>query len=94
VTRRLENCRLSIFFRKSHIEKLTDCDAYFEHTGEYYFERSPVIFEYIVDFFVTGSLSLLLSVRIGVFFLDSTDFFHTGKTDNSKCFAITIECYR
>ncbi|KIH44356.1 K+ channel tetramerization domain protein, partial [Ancylostoma duodenale] len=53
VSRRLENCRLSVFCRKSHIEKLTDCDAYFENSGEYYFERSPIIFEYIVDFFVT-----------------------------------------
>ncbi|KAL6742612.1 hypothetical protein Aduo_015744 [Ancylostoma duodenale] len=56
VSRRLENCRLSVFCRKSHIEKLTDCDAYFENSGEYYFERSPIIFEYIVDFFVTGKL--------------------------------------
>ncbi|XGW02247.1 hypothetical protein V3C99_014355 [Haemonchus contortus] len=56
ISRRLDSCRLSAFCRKSHIEKLTDCDAYFEHAGEYYFERSPIIFEYIVDFFITGKL--------------------------------------
>ncbi|VDM58231.1 unnamed protein product [Angiostrongylus costaricensis] len=45
IARLLDDCRLSAFCRKSHIERLTDCDAYFEHADEYYFERSPVIFE-------------------------------------------------
>ncbi|KAJ1365297.1 hypothetical protein KIN20_025559 [Parelaphostrongylus tenuis] len=56
ITRRVDDCRLSAFCRKSHIERLTDCDAYFEHADEYYFERSPIIFEYIVDFFISGKL--------------------------------------
>ncbi|KJH45695.1 K+ channel tetramerization domain protein [Dictyocaulus viviparus] len=54
IVQRLDGCRLSAFCRKSHVEKLSDCDAYFEHADEYYFERSPIVFEYIVDFFVTG----------------------------------------
>uniref|UniRef100_A0A7E4UYT2 BTB domain-containing protein n=1 Tax=Panagrellus redivivus TaxID=6233 RepID=A0A7E4UYT2_PANRE len=48
--------RLSTFAQKSHIERLTECDSYFEHSEEYYFERSPIIFEYIIDFYITGRL--------------------------------------
>lgn len=56
VTRRLATSRLAVFCEKSHVERLTDCDAYFDATSEYYFERSPIIFEYVVDFYVTGKL--------------------------------------
>uniref|UniRef100_A0A914QJV8 Potassium channel tetramerisation-type BTB domain-containing protein n=1 Tax=Panagrolaimus davidi TaxID=227884 RepID=A0A914QJV8_9BILA len=45
-----------MFCKKSHIERLTDCDSYFEHSHEYYFERSPIIFEYIIDYYITGKL--------------------------------------
>ncbi|GMS82085.1 hypothetical protein PENTCL1PPCAC_4260, partial [Pristionchus entomophagus] len=50
------NTRLSIFATKSHVERLTDCDAYFDDTGEYYFERSPIIFECVLDFYLIGKL--------------------------------------
>lgn len=33
---------------------MTECDAFFAQTGAYYFEKSPTIFEYIVDFYITG----------------------------------------
>ncbi|CAB3397623.1 unnamed protein product [Caenorhabditis bovis] len=56
ITRRLATSRLAVFCEKSHVERLTDCDAYFESTAEYYFERSPIIFEYVVDFYTTGKL--------------------------------------
>lgn len=48
--------RLAAFCKKSHVERLTDCDCFFEQTEEYYFERSPIIFEYIIDFYITGKL--------------------------------------
>ncbi|KAF8382274.1 kvs-3 [Pristionchus pacificus] len=50
------NTRLSVFASKSHVERLTDCDAYFDDTGEYYFERSPIIFECVIDFYLMGKL--------------------------------------
>ncbi|TKR87790.1 hypothetical protein L596_012137 [Steinernema carpocapsae] len=53
---RLETGRLATFAARSHNERLIECDAYFEATKEYYFERSPIIFEYIVDFYTTGKL--------------------------------------
>ncbi|CAI4223655.1 unnamed protein product [Auanema sp. JU1783] len=56
VNRRLETSRLSVFCQKNHVERLTDCDAYFESNNEYYFERSPIIFEYVVDYYITGKL--------------------------------------
>uniref|UniRef100_A0A8R1HYU9 BTB domain-containing protein n=1 Tax=Caenorhabditis japonica TaxID=281687 RepID=A0A8R1HYU9_CAEJA len=56
VTRRLATSRLAVFAEKTHVERLTDCDAYFESSSEYYFERSPIIFEYVVDFYITGKL--------------------------------------
>ena len=53
------------------MERLTECDAFFEvnkekrnksqsfqTSDEYYFERSPAIFEYIVDFYITGKRAL------------------------------------
>ncbi|KAE9553597.1 hypothetical protein FO519_003192 [Halicephalobus sp. NKZ332] len=48
--------KLAAFCRKSHVERLTDCDTFFEQSEEYYFERSPLIFEYIIDFYITGKL--------------------------------------
>ena len=51
---RHETGRLGVFAKKSHVERLTECDAFFDSLNEYYFERSPIIFEYIVDFYVTG----------------------------------------
>lgn len=51
---RLDDSRLAIFCDKSHIERLTECDGFFEQTGEYYFEKSPAIFEYVIDYYVTG----------------------------------------
>ncbi|MFH4979523.1 hypothetical protein AB6A40_006232 [Gnathostoma spinigerum] len=48
--------RLAVFCSKPHADRIHDCDAYFEKTKEYYFERSPVMFEYIIDFYVTGKL--------------------------------------
>ncbi|CAI5451691.1 unnamed protein product [Caenorhabditis angaria] len=56
LTRRLATSRLAVFCDKSHVERLTDCDAYFDNPGEYYFERSPIIFEYVIDFYITGKL--------------------------------------
>ncbi|PAV85867.1 hypothetical protein WR25_09122 [Diploscapter pachys] len=34
VSRRLESSRLAVFCQKSHVERLTDCDAFFESTSE------------------------------------------------------------
>ncbi|CAJ0929725.1 unnamed protein product, partial [Mesorhabditis belari] len=59
---RVEGGRLGVFCRKSHVERLTECDAFFETSDEYYFERSPAIFEYIVDFYITGKLHRPLDV--------------------------------
>uniref|UniRef100_A0AC34QXW3 BTB domain-containing protein n=2 Tax=Panagrolaimus sp. JU765 TaxID=591449 RepID=A0AC34QXW3_9BILA len=56
IQQRLESSRLAHFCAKTHVERLTECDTFFEHSKEYYFERSPIIFEYIVDFYVTGRL--------------------------------------
>ncbi|KAH7722441.1 Protein KVS-3 [Aphelenchoides avenae] len=53
---RLDESRLAIFCDKTHIERLTECDGFFEQTGEYYFEKSPAIFEYVIDYYVTGKL--------------------------------------
>ncbi|CAJ0581977.1 unnamed protein product, partial [Mesorhabditis spiculigera] len=53
---RVDGGRLGGFARKTHVERLTECDAFFEGGDEYYFERSPAIFEYIVDFYITGKL--------------------------------------
>lgn len=42
---RLDSSRLSVFCEKNHIERLTDCDDYIESTNEYFFAKSPIIFE-------------------------------------------------
>lgn len=61
----LDTSRLGVFCQKNHVERLTDCDAYFEQTHEYYFERSPLIFEYVVDFYITGvSISSLAKLQV------------------------------
>lgn len=59
VISRLETSKLAVFASKSHLERLTDCDAFFEPTSEYYFERSSVIFEYVIDFYITGPFVII-----------------------------------
>jgi hypothetical protein len=53
---RLDSSRLAVFCDKNHIERLTDCDDFIESTGEYFFCKSPVIFEYIIDYYLTQNL--------------------------------------
>lgn len=35
---------------------LTDCDDFLEATQEYYWAKSPIIFEYIIDYYLMGRL--------------------------------------
>ncbi|KHN77870.1 Potassium voltage-gated channel subfamily V member 2 [Toxocara canis] len=56
VRNRHDNGRLAHFCSLSHNDRLRECDAYFDSTQEYYFERSPIIFEYVIDFYTTGRL--------------------------------------
>ncbi|CAD5223925.1 unnamed protein product [Bursaphelenchus okinawaensis] len=53
---RMDSSRLALFCEKNHIERLTECDSYFEQSNEYYFEKSPTIFEYVIDYYITGHL--------------------------------------
>ncbi|CAD5230906.1 unnamed protein product [Bursaphelenchus xylophilus] len=53
---RMDGSRLAMFCEKNHIERLTECDSYFEQSNEYYFEKSPTIFEYVIDYYITGKL--------------------------------------
>ncbi|KAI6236756.1 hypothetical protein M3Y95_00192000 [Aphelenchoides besseyi] len=55
---RLDSSRLADFCDKTHTEKISECDLFLEATNEYYFERSPTIFDLIVDYYVTGKLHL------------------------------------
>lgn len=51
---------------KSHVERLTECDAFVENNdsqGEYYFERSAIIFEYVIDYFVTGKELIISTTK-------------------------------
>ncbi|KAI6227444.1 hypothetical protein M3Y99_01254600 [Aphelenchoides fujianensis] len=81
---RLDSSRLAIFCEKSHIERLTECDSYFESTNEYYFEKSPTIFEYVVDWYTTGRLHLPVNdcaIRIR----DELNYWRIPLTNISAC---------
>lgn len=49
------DAKLGVFASKDAAGRLSEADAFFEPIQEYYFERSPIIFEYIVDYYVTGT---------------------------------------
>ncbi|VDM24822.1 unnamed protein product [Toxocara canis] len=57
-----ENSRLATFARGDTDSRLHHCDAYFANANEYYFERSPKLFEPIFKFYVTGQLHRPLDV--------------------------------
>ena len=52
---KIPEAKLGVFASKDSNGRLSEADAFFEPLQEYYFERSPIIFEYIVDFYVTGT---------------------------------------
>uniref|UniRef100_A0A915AWC9 Potassium channel tetramerisation-type BTB domain-containing protein n=4 Tax=Parascaris univalens TaxID=6257 RepID=A0A915AWC9_PARUN len=62
-----ENSRLANFARGDADSRLSFCDAYFAGANEYYFERSPKLFEAIFKFYVTGQLHRPLDVCINEF---------------------------
>ncbi|VDN52484.1 unnamed protein product [Dracunculus medinensis] len=76
--------RLAKFCSLSHGERLLECDAYFESTHEYYFERSSDLFEYIIDFYVNGRLHRPLDV-CPIRMQNELEFWRIPITMLSKC---------
>uniref|UniRef100_A0A915C8D8 Potassium channel domain-containing protein n=2 Tax=Parascaris TaxID=6254 RepID=A0A915C8D8_PARUN len=81
---RYEDGRLAHFSSLSHNERLMMCDAYFDSSQEYYFERSPIIFECIIDFYITGRLHRPLDV-CPVRVLCELDFWRIPTQFLSRC---------
>lgn len=56
LAKRADDDKLAYFARSNFNTRLDICDAYFTKNDEYYFERSPKLFEAIFKFYVTGEL--------------------------------------
>ncbi|VDM44390.1 unnamed protein product [Toxocara canis] len=54
--------RLYWMLRMSHEQRLTMVDAYFEDFREYYFERPPLLFHIVYQFYLTGLIHQPLHV--------------------------------
>ncbi|KAH7699171.1 Protein KVS-3 [Aphelenchoides avenae] len=81
---RLGGSRLAKFCDKTHAERLIECDGFFAQTGAYYFEKSPTIFEYIVDFYVTGKLHRPMDM-CPIRFRDELDFWQIPVSVIAPC---------
>ncbi|KAI6201451.1 hypothetical protein M3Y96_00843100 [Aphelenchoides besseyi] len=53
---------LTAFAKQSHDLRLMNVDAYFEATHEYYFERSPILFPTIYQYYTHGIIHQALTV--------------------------------
>ncbi|KAI1720568.1 ion transport protein domain-containing protein [Ditylenchus destructor] len=84
IRQRLDNSRLALFCEKTHVERLTDCDAYFDHSQEYYFEKSPTIFEYIIDYYITGKLHRPVEI-CPIRLRDELEFWRIPATALAEC---------
>uniref|UniRef100_A0A914DSX1 BTB domain-containing protein n=1 Tax=Acrobeloides nanus TaxID=290746 RepID=A0A914DSX1_9BILA len=81
---RCPESKLARFAQNIHEARLIMCDAYFQSSNEYYFERSAKLFETIYKFHVTGALHRPLDVCEVEFFAELA-FWRIPETLVAQC---------
>uniref|UniRef100_A0A7E4USD6 BTB domain-containing protein n=1 Tax=Panagrellus redivivus TaxID=6233 RepID=A0A7E4USD6_PANRE len=81
---RLTDTKLSRFVCCTHEARLCLCDAYFEDTHQYYFERPPKLFDTIYKYYATGALHRPLDVCEVEFYMELA-FWRIPESQISPC---------
>jgi hypothetical protein len=80
---------LAKFYQLSHNARIAVADAYLAYSGEYYFQRSPHLFDAILHFYATGVIHRPAEMCAAAF-LSELEFWRIATVNIGSCCAADI----